>query len=135
MSEGRRAARVGKLIQEELAGMLIRGLKDPRLEMVSITGVELSDDLQFARIFFCVYGPEEKKMAALEGFKSALGFIRRELKIRLKLRKTPEIVFEFDGSFDYGDRIEKLLKEAAGCTGPAVAVTGDGENGGGKKDN
>jgi len=133
MPEGRRAARVGKLIQEELAGMLIRGLKDPRLEMVSITGVDISDDLQFARIFFCVYGPEARKTAALEGFKSAIGFIRRELKIRLKLRKTPEIVFEFDNSFDYGDKIERLLKEAAGCTGPAETGTG-GEADGAKKD-
>jgi len=125
MQEGRRAARVGRKIQEELSGMLLRGVKDPRLDMVSITGVDVTDDLQFAKIFFCVFGDEQKKSDAACGFKSASGFIKKELGLRLGLRKVPEIAFEFDTSFDRGEKIEKLLKIAGVNEHPIAPADGD----------
>jgi ribosome-binding factor A len=118
VSDPRRAARVGKRIQEELSDMILRGLKDPRLEMVSITAVEVTEDLQFARIFFTIFDPGRRK-GAEDGFKSAMGYIRRELRGRLDLRKVPDLAFEFDGSFDYGQRMERLLKEAREGSGNA----------------
>jgi len=112
MQEGRRAARIGKLIQVELSDMILKGLKDPGLEMVSITGVDVTEDLQAAKVFFCIFGPESKRTNAVRAFGRASGFIRRELIHRLELRKVPELSFHYDSSFDQGDRIERLLKEA-----------------------
>jgi ribosome-binding factor A len=133
-TEGRRAARVGSLIQAELSAMIQRGLKDPRLDMVSITGVEVTDDLQAAKIFFCVYDPasdggRSRAAAAAEGFASAIGFIRRELLHRLDLKKLPDLTFHYDASFDYGDRIERLLKEAR-THGIERQDSGEGTGGG-----
>ena len=137
-TEGRRSARVGRRIQEEISDLILRGLKDPRLDMVSITGVEVTDDLQFAKVFFCVFGAPARAVAAAKGFKSALGFIRRELLKRLDLKRLPEMTFHYDTSFDYGEKIDRLLKEAHAHDGNAQgrgtataggAGTDDGEGG------
>jgi ribosome-binding factor A len=137
-TEGRRAARVGRRIQEELSALILKGLKDPRLDFVSITDVEVTDDLQAAKVFFCTFGAggapgapaEERAAGAAKGFKSALGFIRRELLHRLDLRKLPELTFHYDRSFDYGDKIDRLLKEAHAHDGSAK----DGPAGPGEED-
>lgn len=100
--------------------MILRGLKDPRLDMVSITDVEVTEDLQAAKVYFCVFDNRGgRAKAAAGGFESALGFIRRELLRRLDLRRIPEITFHYDASFDRGDRIERLLKEARADDGTA----------------
>jgi ribosome-binding factor A len=92
----------------------LRRVKDPRVANVTISGVEVSDDLKHARVFFCVMGRVEdegaKKNATL-GIEKARGFIRLELGRRLSLRYVPELQFEYDTSFEYGDKIERLLKE------------------------
>jgi ribosome-binding factor A len=111
---------VGRRIQEEISDMILRGLKDPRLDMVSITDVEVSGDLQAAKVYFCVFEKRGgRSKTAAEGFESALGFIRRELLKRLGLRKLPELTFHYDASFDRGDRIERLLKETHADDGAA----------------
>jgi ribosome-binding factor A len=101
---------VGGLIQKELSDILLRKIKDPRLELVTITGVDLSPDLKVARIFFNRYGAAEEIKRSLEVLQGACGFIRRELGLRLKLRYVPELLFVHDTSFEYGDRIDSLLK-------------------------
>ena len=101
---------MGGLIQQEISDLLTRKLKDPRLEMVVITGVDVSPDLKQARVYFSRYGRPEEVRQAAEGLQKAAGYIKRELGARLQLRYVPELHFLHDASYEYGDRIESLLK-------------------------
>jgi ribosome-binding factor A len=105
----RRVARVADSIQQTVAELLLREIKDPRIGMVSVTGVTLSADLRHARVFFSVIGDEAQRARSLAGLQSAGGFIRKEVARRLKLRVAPELVFEFDPSLERGARIAELL--------------------------
>jgi ribosome-binding factor A len=78
---------------------------------VTITGVEVTNDLSIAKIFFSVIGDDKAKKESESGLNSAKGFIRREIGKKLTIRHTPEIIFKYDNSLDYGSRIESLLKE------------------------
>jgi ribosome-binding factor A len=104
-----RQARVGDLLKETIAVLLLRKVKDPRVEGITITGVDVSIDLKNARIFFCVFD-SSRKDGALEGLKSATGFLRRELKKELSLRAVPSLFFTYDESFDYGSKIDGILE-------------------------
>ena len=104
-----RADRISGLIQKTLSGLLQKRVKDPRLEMITITGVRMTRDLRLARIYFSTPGGEERQQAATQGFKSALGFVKRTLASRLGLRYMPDIQFIHDETFDYGAGIDKLL--------------------------
>ncbi len=112
--EYKRSERVADLLQREIADLVLRRVKDPRVTDITISGVRVTDDLKHARIFFCVMagrtGEDAKKNAAT-GLEKAKGFIRMELGRRLSLRYVPQLEFEYDASFDYGDKIERLLKE------------------------
>jgi ribosome-binding factor A len=107
----KRTVQVGGLIQQEISELLVRKIKDPRLELVTITGVDVSPDLKLARVYFSRFGNPEEVRRGLEGLQSATGFIKRELGQRLKLRRVPDLEFSHDTSFEYGDRIESLLKD------------------------
>jgi ribosome-binding factor A len=91
--------------------LLIKGLKDPRIGFVTITGVKITDDLHLATAYFTVIGSDEEKKATGEGLQSARGFIRKELGKSLHMRYVPELIFRYDESVEYGSRIETLLKE------------------------
>lgn len=106
-----RADRVSGEVQKELADLLMRKLKDPRLDGVLISGVKMTADLQLANVYFSVSGGEERQQKAQKGLQSATGFIRQELGRRMELRYTPNIRFFYDPSFDYGERIENLIRE------------------------
>lgn len=106
-----RANRVGEQIKKELSVILQRELKDPRIGFVTVTGVEVTGDLQQAIIYISVMGNEEELAETLKGLAKATGFIRSEIGKRIRLRHTPELVFKLDESIEYGNRIEKLLKE------------------------
>ena len=112
--EYKRSDRVADLLHREIADLVFRRVKDPRLASITITGVKVSDDLKHARVFFCAMGGskgEDAKKNAAAGLQKAKGFIRMELGRRLSLRYVPELEFNYDVSFEYGDKIEKLLKE------------------------
>ncbi|MBU4185121.1 MAG: 30S ribosome-binding factor RbfA [Proteobacteria bacterium] len=104
-----RSDRVGGHIQRVLSELLQKDIKDPRLEMVTITDVELSDDLREARIYFTTSAPKNINRA-MKGFKSAHGYVKRILAKHLGLRYMPNIEFLYDESFDYASYIDKLLK-------------------------
>lgn len=106
-----RANRVGEQMKKELGDIISRKIKDPRVGFVTVTAVEVTNDLQQATVFITVLGDEEKKDATLNGLAKATGFIRSEIGKRIRLRKTPEIYFEFDESIDYGNKIERLLAD------------------------
>jgi ribosome-binding factor A len=98
----------------EIAEIMQRDLKDPRVGLATCTRVQVSGDLKVAKIYVSVLGtPEEQKraMAALDG---ASGFVRRLLGQRLALRVSPELRFTFDPSVEYGIRLEKLIEETRG---------------------
>lgn len=107
----KRAQRVGDLIKREISQMLIRGIKDPRIGLVTITRVSLTDDLRLAKVYFSVIGGEDDRQRNLEGLNSARGFIKREVGRRIHLRHVPEIVFNYDPSLDYADHIDRLMRE------------------------
>ena len=112
--EFKRSDRVADLLHREIAEMVFRRLKDPRVANITISGVKVADDLRNARIFFCIMGldvDEATRKNALAGLDKAKGFIRQELGRRLSLRYVPQLEFEFDTSFEYGDKMERLLKE------------------------
>lgn len=106
-----RANKVGEQMKKELGEIIGRKIKDPRVGFVTVTDVQVTGDLQQATVFISVLGDEEQKENTLKGLAKAKGFIRSEIGQRIRLRKTPEIFFEFDESIDYGNRIETLLTQ------------------------
>lgn len=106
-----RANRVAEQMKKELGDILSKKIKDPRVGFVTVTDVEVTGDLQQAKIFISVLGNDEEKKETLLGLAKAKGFIRSEIGHRIRLRKTPEITFEFDEALEYGNRIESLLRD------------------------
>ncbi|MCK9362930.1 MAG: 30S ribosome-binding factor RbfA [Syntrophales bacterium] len=111
MTGFKRADRVADLIKIEIADILLKQVRDPRIGVLTITGVKVSDDLRSARIYFVEFGKNECSEGVKEGLKKASGFLRRELGRRLQLRYAPELFFSYDPSFAYGERIEELIAE------------------------
>ena len=113
----KRATRVADQIRMEVADILMRKTKDPRVGVVTVTDVELTSDLRVARIFVTT-GPDEKQEAgAFAGLAKAAGFIRAELGRRVNLRYTPELIFQKDTTGPRGDRILSILHELEGSSG------------------
>ncbi len=108
----KRADRVGDSILREIASMVQRGdIRDPRIGFITITHVKLSADLKEARVYFSQLGTEEEKANSAQGLESAVGYIRRTLGHRLKLRSVPNIRFYFDDTLEYAEHIDELLHE------------------------
>ncbi len=105
----KRSARVGDQIKEEIADILMRKIKDPRIGFVTVTDVDLADDLRNAKVFVSVIGSD--RSATLKGLESAAAFIRAELGHRLRLRFVPELLFRYDDSAERGAHIMELLNE------------------------
>lgn len=106
-----RQQRLADQIRDEVAQMLQEEVKDPRIGFASIVKVDLSGDLRVAKIHVSVLGSQEAKQETLKGLESALGFIRRELGRRLRLRHVPELRFVLDEGIAHGARIAELLRE------------------------
>lgn len=104
-----RQERVKQRIKEEISRILHDEIKDPRIGFITVTKVELTSDLQHAKIFYSILGDEDKKKEAQQGLKSANKYMRRILGENLKLRYTPEIVFKLDTSIDYNIHIGKIF--------------------------
>jgi ribosome-binding factor A len=103
-----RAQKVGDQIQRELAEIVRRELRDPRVGMITLTGVEMSPDCAHATVFFTCLEAEHAAQA-VQGLASAAGFLRAQLGRRMKLRATPELRFAYDESVARGDRLARLL--------------------------
>ena len=113
-----RSDRVGGQIQKVLSEILLKKVKDPRLENASITDVKMSRDLRIARIYFVASGNKQGIEQAAKGFESALGFVKRTLARQLGLRYMPDLKFFYDESFDYGSQIDEVLKTVKADNGP-----------------
>jgi ribosome-binding factor A len=103
--------RVGELIQAEISELMLRHLKDPRLQMSTISHVEISSDLRHARLYISHLGSETEQEAALSGFERATGFIRKQLGKRLKLRYVPQLSFQLDTAIAYGVKVSHILHD------------------------
>lgn len=127
MAKQLRIEKLQELIKQEMSKMLLTDLKDPRIGFVTVTDVEMTGDLREAKIYVSIMGGAEQVANSLEGLKSALGFIRREIGQRIRLRFTPEISFALDTSLDYGDHIQKLLLQVEGDRDHADNTQGRGD--------
>ncbi len=110
MSTRNRPERVGHMVQQLLAEMFARGMRDPRIGFVTITSVKMSPDLREARVYWTVHGSDQREHTA-KGLENARGFLRREIGLHLKLRLTPELYFTYDEAIDRGERIEQLIRQ------------------------
>jgi ribosome-binding factor A len=113
MATNRRVSRVAELIRREISQMLLNGIKDDRVGtgMVSVTNVNVSGDLQHAKIYVSIYGDDAAKAETMAGLKSATGYVRSELGARVSLRRTPEVIFIEDDSIEEGTKILSLLNQ------------------------
>ncbi len=110
----RRTERLNHLIQIEISDLLRKHINDPRLNgLISVTGVEISKDLQNATVSISALGDNLDREAVLKGFKSAAGFLRRELAHRMNIRVTPVLSFEFDDSIERGVKLVTLIDSVA----------------------
>jgi ribosome-binding factor A len=107
----RRPEQVAENIRQVIADALTREIRDPRVGFVTITGVEVTNELSHARIRVGVAGDEETKERALEGLRSATGFLRSRVAKALTTRTVPELHFELDRGLDHAARINQLLAE------------------------
>ena len=110
MSTFARSERVSQHMQKALMDILTKDIKDPRLEMVTITKVRLTNDLKIARVYFALAGSQKSIKDAENGFKSAHGYLKRTLGRELALRYMPKLEFFYDDSFDYASKIDQLFR-------------------------
>ncbi len=106
-----RSYRVGELIIKHISEIISRGLKDPRIGFVTITAVDVTQDLRYAKVFYTVIGTDRERKETAVGIEKATPYIRRQLASKLTIRHTPELTFVYDESIEYGDHIASLLKE------------------------
>ncbi len=118
MPNPQRLRRIADQIQRELSDILRNELKDPRVGMITITGVEVSPDVAHARVFFTTLGDADALATTEEGLRRAAGFARSMLGRRLKLHNVPELHFQYDASVERGFRLAKLIDEAVGDKKP-----------------
>jgi ribosome-binding factor A len=98
---------------KEVLGASLPGLKDPRIGFVTITGVETSPDLRHARVFVSVLGSARKRERSLQGLDAAHGILQARLARQLRMKRTPQLAFEYDPTVERGVRMTKLIDELA----------------------
>jgi len=106
----KRSKRIGDLLREEVADIVMRRVKDPRLGFLTVTSVEVTDDLKIARVYVSVLRKSETE-GTLKILNSARGFIRSELRKRVRMKVLPALEFHEDESIEYGARIDGLLRK------------------------
>lgn len=126
-----RQSRVGEQIREDLTELLAREVHDPGIGFVTLTRVAVTPDLQLARVYYTVLGDDKSRKDSKRALERAAPFLRRQLGVRLRLRRIPELTFFYDESIERQDRIEKILldlqAERAANPLPADDTTGDDE--------
>ena len=111
MSQGSRPDRVADQIRGELASLLAREVHDPGIGFVTLTRVQVSPDLQLARVFYTALGDDKARAASSRALERAAPFLRRQIGARLRLKRAPELTFVYDESIAGQDRIEQILNE------------------------
>ena len=113
MAQGYRPDRVGDQIRQELSDILSRGeVHDPGIGFITLTRVQVTGDLQLARVFYTTLGDEKARKDTAQALRRATGFFRRQIGARIRhLRRVPELEFRFDESIENQDRIERILRD------------------------
>jgi ribosome-binding factor A len=111
MSQGSRPARVAEQIRSELASLLARDVHDPGIGFVTLTRVQISADLQQARVLYTALGDDKARTASARALERAAPFLRRQIGSRLRLKRSPELKFIYDESVEGQDRIERIINE------------------------
>jgi len=124
----RRTERLAEEIREEVALLIAGELKDPRIGFVTVTRVEVTPDLRTARIYVGVLGTEKQRTTSLAGLRQGAGFLRRALGRTLRLRHTPELVFQYDEGLEASDRVAKLLAEIGSSPTAAPAENSEDDD-------
>ncbi len=106
-----RVEKVQEAIQQEISKMLLMDVKDPRIQFVTVTGVELTDDMSYAKIYVSLYGPKEKHEETWKALQKSLGFMRTEIAKRIRLRFAPTLILQKDTSMEYSAHIESILQK------------------------
>jgi ribosome-binding factor A len=105
-----RSQRISEALREELSELIGYEMSDPRVETVDVIDVQVSPDLRIARVMVVIEGGEEEQRVATDALQGARQFLRRQLAVRLKLHRTPDLQFEVEGSFGSPERMRSLLK-------------------------
>src|SRR5699024_887947 len=106
-----RANRVAEQIKIEISDIINNKIKDPRIGFLTITDVDVAEDAQQAKVYFSVLGDEQEREGRLLGLSKANGLIRSEIGQRIRVRRVPEIIFEYDVAHEYGNHIDALLRD------------------------
>jgi|SRR6266550_3641316 len=125
MSQGSRPDRVADQIRSELATLLVREVHDPGIGFVTLTRVQVSPDLQVARVLYTVLGDAKARESSAKALGRATTFLRRQIGSRLRLKRTPELRFIYDDSVAGQDRIEQLLNDIRATPTPADTTSDD----------
>jgi len=125
MAQGTRPDRVGEQIRQEMGILLSRDVHDPGIGFVTVTRVTVSPDLQQARVYYTIMGDERARHETQRALERAKPFLRRQIGSRIRLRRVPELTFEFDVTVEHQDRVERVLLELeeerkARAEGPAA---------------
>jgi ribosome-binding factor A len=107
-----RSSRIAEQIQRELAELIRLELKDPRVGLITLTGVDLTPDYAHAKVFYTTLADADARQDVETGLRAASGFLRRELGRRIRIHTLPELHFVFDESVERGDRLSRLIDEA-----------------------
>jgi ribosome-binding factor A len=118
MSQGSRPDRVAEQIRAELALLISREVHDPGIGFITLTRVQVTPDLQQARVFYTALGDEKSRTNTARALGRAAAFLRRQIGMRLRLKRTPELLFHYDESIAGQDRIEQLLNEIKAAAPP-----------------
>jgi ribosome-binding factor A len=120
MAHGPRPDRVADQIRAELALLLVREVHDPGIGFVTLTRVQVSPDLQLARVYFTTLGDDKARASSTKALERAAPFLRRQIGSRLRLKRTPALTFFYDESIAGQDRIEQLLNEIHASAKPDI---------------
>jgi len=119
----KRSGRLSEQVRQELAAILREGVRDPRVGFVTLTDLELSPDLRYARVFVSFIGDDPE--GSLRALRRAAPFVRRSLARKAGLRFTPELRFEIDSSVESGYRVDRILEEIGEISAPDAETDGD----------
>ena len=109
----RRTDRIADLVRAELSALLLDGLRDPRVRLATVSSVDVTTDLRWARVKVSVLGGDKERDECVEALQHARGFLRKRLASSLQLRMTPELTFELDRGAEYAERITSLLEDSS----------------------
>jgi ribosome-binding factor A len=110
---GARMRRVNEAVREVLSSHLAAGLKDPRIGFVTVTDVDTSPDLRFARVYVSILGDEGERQATLDGLSSSRGFLQAQIAHELRMKRTPALSFHYDPTVERADRMTRLIDQVA----------------------